>query len=96
MDSDDTTDGSGRNLMHQTNDEICIRENGKVTQHDTYFEKSDLGDDEEHLEASHCPILSVNVTKDNAFIRQIENVLKGHTRSWPHSAFAPFDSNCPK
>ena len=32
-----TTDDSGRNLMHQTNDEICIGENAKVTQHDPDF-----------------------------------------------------------
>ena len=31
MDSDDTTDDSGHNLMHQTNDEIRIGENTKVT-----------------------------------------------------------------
>ena len=31
IDSDDTTDDSGKNLMHQTNDEICIVENTQVT-----------------------------------------------------------------
>ena len=43
MDSDDTTDDSGRNLMHQTNNKTCIGENAKVTQHDTYF-KNDNDD----------------------------------------------------
>ena len=33
MHSDDTTDDSSCNLMHQTNDEIRIGENTKVTQH---------------------------------------------------------------
>ena len=40
MDSDDTTDDRGRNLMHKTNDEICIGENAKVTQHDPDFENA--------------------------------------------------------
>ena len=71
MDSDDTTDGSGHNLMHQTNDTICIRENVKVIQHDPDFENSDEGDDEEHLDAPHFPILAVNVANDNACICHI-------------------------
>ena len=37
MDSDDTTDDRGWNLMHQTNDKIRIRENAKVTQNDPEF-----------------------------------------------------------
>ena len=37
MDSNDTTDDSGWNLMYQTNDEIHIRENAKVTQYDPDF-----------------------------------------------------------
>ena len=45
MDSYDTMDDSGRNLMHQTNDEICIVENAKVTQHDPDFKNADVGDD---------------------------------------------------
>ena len=61
MDSDDTTDDSGRNLMHKKNDEICIEENTKVTQHDPDFKNADVGDVEEHLEAHHIPILDVNV-----------------------------------
>ena len=96
MDSDDTTDDSGWNLMHQTNNEIRIRENAKVTQHYPYFEKFDEGDDEEYIEALHCNILAVNVSNNNAHIRQSKNLLKGHTRSRPRSSFAPFDRNCPK
>ena len=61
MDSDDTTDDSGRNLMHQTNDKICIGENAKVTQHDPQFDNTDEGDYEEHLEAPHLSILDLNV-----------------------------------
>ena len=38
MDSYDTTDDSGQNLTHQTNDEIRMEENAKVTQHDPDFE----------------------------------------------------------
>ena len=34
MENDDKMDDSGRNLMYQTNDDICIRENVKITQHD--------------------------------------------------------------
>ena len=83
-------------IWYIKNDEICIRENAKVNQHDRYFENADVGDDEEHLEAPHRPILAVNVAKNNACIRQRKNVLKGHTRSWPRSSFALFDSNCPK
>ena len=37
MDSNDTMDDSGQNLMHQTNDKIYIGENAKVTQHYSYF-----------------------------------------------------------
>ena len=81
MDSYDTTDDSGRNLTHQTNDKICIEENDKVTQHDPDFENGDVGDDEENLEAPHRPILYVNVTKNNDHIFQSENVLEGRTRS---------------
>ena len=68
----------------------------KVTQHGPYFENVDVGDDEEYLEAPNCHILSVHVAKNNARICQIENVLKGSTRSWPRSSFAPFDRNCSK
>ena len=82
--------------MHQTNDEIHIRENAKVTQHYPGFENDDIGDDGKHLEAHHRPILDVNVAKNNACIYQSENVIEGHTRSWSRSYFAPFDSNCPK
>ena len=49
----------------------------------------DEDDDEEHLEAPHRPILAVNVSNNNAHIFQIENVIEGHTRSWPRSSFAP-------
>ena len=69
MYSDDTTDEIGRNLMHQTNDEINIRENAKVTQHDQYFENYDVGDYEEHIEAPRRTIIDVNVEKNNACIR---------------------------
>ena len=96
MDSVETTDDCGQNLIHQTDDAICIRENAKVTQHDPDFGNANVGGDEEHLEAPHCPILAINVTKNNACNRQSKNVLEGHTRSRPHSSFAPFDSNCPK
>ena len=96
MDSDDTPDDSGRNLMHKKNDEIRIGENAKVTQHDPDFENSDVGDDEEHLEAPHRPIIAVNVAKKNARINQSKNVLECHTRYWPRSSFSSFDSNCPK
>ena len=41
MDRNDTTNDSGQNLMHQTNDDICIGKNAKVTQHDPYFENAD-------------------------------------------------------
>ena len=85
MDSYDTTDDSGRNLTHQTNDEIRIEQNAKVTQHDPDFENGDVGDDEENLEAPHHPILSVNVTNKNDHIYQSENVLEGRTRSRPCS-----------
>ena len=37
MDSVDTPDDIGRNLMHRKNDEIRIGENAKVTQHDPDF-----------------------------------------------------------
>ena len=63
IDIADTTDDSGRNLMHQTNDEIHIRENAKFTQRDPDFENSDVGHDEEHLEAPGFTILAVNVAK---------------------------------
>ena len=96
MDIDDTMDDSGQNMMHQTNDKICIGENAKVAQHDPNFENADEGDDEEHLEAPHRPILAVNVSNNNARIRQSENVLEGHTRSRPRSSFVPFDRNCRK
>ena len=96
MDIDDATDDIGRNLMHQTNDEICIRENAEVTQHDPDFEKSDVGDDEEHLEAPHCTIIAVNVANNNAHILQRKNLLEVHTRSWSRSSFPPFDRNFPK
>ena len=49
MDSGDTMDDSGRILMHQTNDEISIGENAKVTQYHPDFENADEGGDEEHL-----------------------------------------------
>ena len=70
MDSDDTTDDSGRYLMHQTNDDIRIGENSKVTQHDPDFENCAVGDNEKHIEAPHSPILAVNVAKTNARIFQ--------------------------
>ena len=79
MDSDDTTDDSGRYLMHQTNDDIRIGENAKVTQHDPYFENFDVVDDEENIESHHHPILAVNVANNNTCICQRENVLEGHT-----------------
>ena len=56
--------------MHQTNDEIRIGENAKVTQHDPYFENYIVGDDEDHLEAPHLPIIAVNVAKNNSHICQ--------------------------
>ena len=56
--------------MHQTNDEICIRENYKVAQHDPDFENYIVGDDEDCLEAPHRPIIAVNVTKNNSRICQ--------------------------
>ena len=61
----DTTYDSGRNLMHQTNDEICIGENAKATQYDPEFENAN---NEEHLEAPNFPILAVNAVKNNARI----------------------------
>ena len=63
MDSDDIMYDSGRNLMHQTNGEIIIRENAEVTQHDPEFKNADEGDDKEHLETPHRPILAVNVVR---------------------------------
>ena len=57
MDSNDKRDESGQNLMHQTNDKICIGENAKVNQHHPDFENANY---EEHLEAPHFPILEVN------------------------------------
>ena len=96
MDSNDTTDDSGWNLMYQTNVEIHIRENAKVTQHDPYFKTSDVGDDEEHIEAPHQPILAVNVSNKNTHIHQSETLLKVHTRYRPCSSFTQFYSNCPK
>ena len=96
MDSDDTTDDSGRNLMHQTNNEIRIGKNARVTQHDPDFENDNVGDDEDHLEAPRQPVIDVNVANNNARICQSENVLEVHTRSQPRSSFAPFDRNCPK
>ena len=71
--------------MHQTNDEICIGENAEVTQHDPDFENADVGDDQYHLEALHCPIIAVNVAKKNNSISHRKNGLKCHTRSWPRS-----------
>ena len=41
IDSNNTADGSSQKFMHQTNDEICIRENSKVTQHDPDLENAD-------------------------------------------------------
>ena len=70
MDCDNTTDDSGQNLMHQTNEKKCIEENAKVIQHDPYFKNADEGDDEENLESPHSPILAVNVANNNAFIFQ--------------------------
>ena len=96
MDSDDTTDDSGQNFMHQTNDDIHIGENSKVTQHDPDFENDNVGDDEEHLEAPHRLMLDVNVANKNYRIRQSENLLEDHKVSRPRYLFAPFDSNCPK
>ena len=96
MDRDVTTDDSVRNLMHQTNDKICIVENAKVTQYDPDFENANEGDDEEHLEAPHRPILAVEFSNNNDRNCQRENLLEVHTRSRPRSSYAPFDSNCPK
>ena len=93
IDSNDTTDYSGQNLMYKTNDKIRIRENAKVTQHDPDFENAN---DKEHLEAPHRPIIAVNAVKNNARICQRLNVLKGYTRSRPRYSFTPLDSNCPK
>ena len=78
MDSDDTTDDRGRNLMHQTNDEICIGENTKVTQHDPDFENAYVGDDEENLEAPHRPILALNVANNNTCIYQEKCTRRSH------------------
>ena len=91
MDSDDTTDDSSRNLMHQTNDIICIRENAKVTQHDPEFENAN---GEDNIEAPHRPIISVNIKK--TYIFQGKNLLEGRTRTWPRPSFDTLDSNCPK
>ena len=82
--------------MHQTNDQIRIGENAKVTQHDTDLENDDEGDDEENLEAPHLTIISVNFANKNACICPRENVLECHTRSWPRSSFSPFGRNCKK
>ena len=68
MDSDDTTDDSSWNLMFQTIEEIRIGENTKVTQHDPDFENADEGDDEEHIEGPHRPILAINIAKNIAHI----------------------------
>ena len=73
-----------------------ISKNAEVTQHDPDFENTDVGDNDEHLEAPPYPILSVKVANKNARICQNENILEGHTGSWPCSLFAPFDSNCKK
>ena len=96
MDSNDTTDEISRNLKHQANYEIRIGENAKVTQHYPDLKNAFEGDDEEHLESPHLPILSVNLAKKNDCICQSENVLEGHTRSRPRSSYAPFDRNCQK
>ena len=82
--------------MHQTNDKIRIGENAKFTQHDPYLDNANECDDEEHLEAPHRPILSVNVANKNSSIRHSKILLGGHTRSRPRFSFAPFDSKCPK
>ena len=66
MDSDNTTDDSGRNLMHQTNDEICIGENSKVTQHYPEFKNANY---EEHLESPPHTILAVNAIQMLVFVR---------------------------
>ena len=57
------------------------------------LENANVGDDEENLEAPHSPIIFVDIEINNARICQCENLLKGHTRSWPRSSFALFDSN---
>ena len=75
MDSIDTPDNIGRNFMHQRNDEICIGENAKVTQHDQDLENSDEGDDEEHIEVTQLPIMAVNIANNNVCIHQSKNVL---------------------
>ena len=82
MDSDEKTDDSGRNLMHQTNDKICIGENAQVTQHDP---ESKNANDKEHFEAPHRPILDVNVVKKSARVHQSKILLEGHTRYRPCS-----------
>ena len=46
----------------------------KVTQHYQDYDNADVGDDEDHLEAPHCPILDVNVANNNASIHQSKNV----------------------
>ena len=71
--------------MHQTNDAIHIVENAKVTQHDPDSENADVGDDEEHLESPHHPILAANAANNNDCIRQSENLLEGQTRYRPRS-----------
>ena len=89
MDSDDTIDDSGLNLMHQTNDKIRIRENSKGSQHDPEFENA-------NLEAPYCPILAVNFIKSTLlFVREkiYSKVIQG---SWPCCSFSPLDINCPK
>ena len=92
MDSDDKTDDSVQNFMHQTNEKIRIGKNSKFTQHEPEFENAN---DEEQLEAPHRSILATNTVKNDC-IRQSKNLLGGHTRSRPHSSFSPLDSNCTK
>ena len=46
-------DDNSQNLMHQTNDEIRIRENAKVTQHNQDLKNSNVVNDEDHLQAHH-------------------------------------------
>ena len=93
MYSDDTTDDSGQNLMHQTNEKKLSERNYKVTQHDTYFENSN---DEDNLEAPHRPIIYINFVEKNARISQSKIVLEVHSGSRPCSSFDPLDSNCTK
>ena len=64
MNNDGTTNDSGHNLMHQTNDKIGMGENAKVTQQYSDLENANKGYNEEHLEVPHSLILAVNVANN--------------------------------